>query len=162
MRAIPGVCIYRDCEIGDNVRIHANSVIGSDGFGYAHTKDGKHIKIYHNGKAVLENDVEIGANTTIDRAVFGETRIKQGTKIDNLVQIGHNCNIGEFSIIVSQAGISGSTSTGRNVVLGDNAEVLDIYISAILHKWAHAEQSQKAYQQMESFLDIHFYQLMIG
>lgn len=114
----PGVCIYNDCEIGNNVRIHANSVIGSDGFGYAHTKDGKHIKIYHNGKAVLENDVEIGANTTIDRAVFGQTRIKQGTKIDNLVQIGHNCNIGEYSIIVSQAGISGSTTTGRNVVLG--------------------------------------------
>lgn len=114
----PGVCIYNDCEIGDNVRIHANSVIGSDGFGYAHTKDGKHIKIYHNGKVVLENDVEIGANTTIDRAVFGQTRIKQGTKIDNLVQIGHNCNIGEYSIIVSQAGISGSTTTGRNVVLG--------------------------------------------
>ncbi|WP_429913082.1 UDP-3-O-(3-hydroxymyristoyl)glucosamine N-acyltransferase [Helicobacter turcicus] len=114
----PGVCIYNDCVIGDNVRIHANSVIGSDGFGYAHTKDGRHVKIYHNGKVVLENDVEIGANTTIDRAVFGETRIKQGTKIDNLVQIGHNCNIGEFSIIVSQAGISGSTSTGRNVVLG--------------------------------------------
>lgn len=114
----PGVCIYRDCEIGDNVRIHANSVIGSDGFGYAHTKDGRHIKIYHNGRAVLENDVEIGANTTIDRAVFGETRIKQGTKIDNLVQIGHNCSIGEFSLIVSQTGISGSTSTGRNVVLG--------------------------------------------
>ncbi|MCI5968838.1 UDP-3-O-(3-hydroxymyristoyl)glucosamine N-acyltransferase [Helicobacter sp.] len=114
----PGVCIYNHCELGDNVRIHANSVIGSDGFGYAHTKDGRHIKIYHNGKAVLENDVEIGANTTIDRAVFGETRIKQGTKIDNLVQIAHNCNIGEFSIIVSQAGISGSTSTGRNVVLG--------------------------------------------
>uniref|UniRef100_UPI003A8BB76B UDP-3-O-(3-hydroxymyristoyl)glucosamine N-acyltransferase n=3 Tax=Helicobacteraceae TaxID=72293 RepID=UPI003A8BB76B len=114
----PGVCIYNDCEIGDNVRIHANSVVGSDGFGYAHTKEGKHIKIYHNGKVVLENDVEVGANTTIDRAVFGQTRIKQGTKIDNLVQIGHNCNIGEYSIIVSQAGISGSTTTGRNVVLG--------------------------------------------
>ncbi|WP_297811186.1 UDP-3-O-(3-hydroxymyristoyl)glucosamine N-acyltransferase [uncultured Helicobacter sp.] len=114
----PGVCVYNDCEVGDNVRIHANSVIGSDGFGYAHTKEGKHIKIYHNGKVVLENDVEVGANTTIDRAVFGQTRIQQGTKIDNLVQIGHNCNIGEHSIIVSQAGISGSTTTGRNVVLG--------------------------------------------
>ncbi|TLD89169.1 UDP-3-O-(3-hydroxymyristoyl)glucosamine N-acyltransferase [Helicobacter sp. MIT 05-5294] len=114
----PGVCVYNDSEIGDNVRIHANSVIGSDGFGYAHTADGKHIKIYHNGKVILENDVEIGANTTIDRAVFGQTRIQQGTKIDNLVQIGHNCNIGEYSIIVSQAGISGSTTTGRNVVLG--------------------------------------------
>lgn len=114
----PGVCIYNNCEIGNNVRIHANSVIGSDGFGYAHTKDGRHIKIYHNGKVVLEDDVEIGANTTIDRAVFGQTRIKQGVKIDNLVQIGHNCSIGEFSIIVAQAGISGSTTTGRNVVLG--------------------------------------------
>lgn len=114
----PGVCLYNGTKLGNNVRIHANSVIGSDGFGYAHTKNGQHIKIYHNGIAVLENDVEVGANTTIDRAVFGETRIKQGTKIDNLVQIGHNCNIGEFSIIVSQAGISGSTSTGRNVVLG--------------------------------------------
>lgn len=114
----PNVCIYNDCILGDNVRIHANSVIGSDGFGYAHTKDGRHIKIYHNGIAVLEDDVEIGANTTIDRAVFGQTRIKCGVKIDNLVQIGHNCNIGAFSIIVAQAGISGSTTTGRNVVLG--------------------------------------------
>ncbi len=114
----PNVCIYNDCEIGDNVRIHANSVIGSDGFGYAHTQNGEHIKIYHNGKVVLEEEVEIGSNTSIDRAVFGETRIKRGVKIDNLVQIGHNCCIGEYSIIVSQAGLSGSTTTGRNVVLG--------------------------------------------
>ncbi len=114
----PSVCVYNATQIGNNVIIHANSVIGSDGFGYAHTKDGRHIKIHHNGKTILEDDVEIGANTTIDRAVFGATRIQRGTKIDNLVQIGHNCNIGEYSIIVSQAGISGSTSTGRNVVLG--------------------------------------------
>lgn len=114
----PNVCIYNDCEIGDNVRIHANSVIGSDGFGYAHTQDGEHIKIYHNGKVILEEEVEIGSNTSIDRAVFGETRIKKGVKIDNLVQIGHNCCIGEYSIVVSQAGLSGSTTTGRNVVLG--------------------------------------------
>lgn len=114
----PNVCVYNDCEIGKNVRIHANSVIGSDGFGYAHTALGEHIKIYHNGKVVLEDDVEIGSNTSIDRAVFGETRIKKGVKIDNLVQIGHNCEIGEYSIIVSQCGISGSTTTGRNVVLG--------------------------------------------
>ncbi|WP_104721670.1 UDP-3-O-(3-hydroxymyristoyl)glucosamine N-acyltransferase [Helicobacter mesocricetorum] len=114
----PNVCIYNDCEIGGNVRIHANSVIGSDGFGYAHTQNGEHIKIYHNGKVVLEEEVEIGSNTSIDRAVFGETRIKKGVKIDNLVQIGHNCCIGEYSIIVSQAGLSGSTTTGRNVVLG--------------------------------------------
>ncbi|MDY3113126.1 MAG: UDP-3-O-(3-hydroxymyristoyl)glucosamine N-acyltransferase [Helicobacter sp.] len=114
----PNVCIYNDCIIGDRVRIHANSVIGSDGFGYAHTNAGEHIKIYHNGIAELESDVEVGSNTCIDRAVFGKTIIKKGVKIDNLVQIAHNCNIGEFSIIVSQAGLAGSTSTGRNVVLG--------------------------------------------
>lgn len=114
----PNVCIYNDCSLGDRVRIHANSVIGSDGFGYAHTQKGEHIKIYHNGRVVIENEVEIGSNTSVDRAVFGETRIKKGAKIDNLVQIGHNCLIGEYSIIVSQAGISGSTTTGRNVVLG--------------------------------------------
>ncbi|PZT48431.1 UDP-3-O-(3-hydroxymyristoyl)glucosamine N-acyltransferase [Helicobacter valdiviensis] len=114
----PNVCVYNDTLIGDDVTIHANSVIGSDGFGYAHTQNGEHIKIYHNGRVVLEDCVEIGSNTSIDRAVFGETRIKKGVKIDNLVQIGHNCIIGEHSIIVSQAGISGSTTTGRNVVLG--------------------------------------------
>jgi UDP-3-O-[3-hydroxymyristoyl] glucosamine N-acyltransferase len=114
----PGVTVYRDTIIGNNVKIHAGSVIGSDGFGYAHTKEGKHIKIYHLGRVVIEDDVEIGANTTVDRAVFGETRIKKGTIIDNLVQIGHNCEIGEYSILVSQVGLSGSTKLGRNVVMG--------------------------------------------
>lgn len=117
----PNVVIYRDTLIGDNVSIHAGSVIGCDGFGYAHTKDGKHIKIEHNGRVVIEDDVEIGANNTIDRAVFGETRIKQGAKIDNLVQIGHNCVIGQHSILVSQVGLAGSTTTGRNVVMGGQA-----------------------------------------
>ena len=114
----PNVTIYRDTKIGKNVKIHAGCVIGSDGFGYAHTKDGKHIKIYHLGRVVIEDDVEIGANTTIDRAVFGETRIKKGSIIDNLVQIGHNCEIGEYSILVSQVGLSGSTKLGRNVTMG--------------------------------------------
>jgi len=114
----PNVTIYRDTKIGKNVTIHAGSVIGSDGFGYAHTKDGKHVKIYHLGRVVIEDEVEIGANTTVDRAVFGETRIKKGSKIDNLVQIGHNCEIGEYSILVSQVGLSGSTKLGRNVVMG--------------------------------------------
>jgi len=114
----PNVTIYRDTKIGKNVKIHAGSVIGSDGFGYAHTKDGKHIKIYHLGRVIIEDDVEIGANTTVDRAVFGETRIKKGSKIDNLVQIGHNCEIGEYSILVSQVGLSGSTKLGRNVIMG--------------------------------------------
>lgn len=114
----PNVTLYNDTIIGKNCTIHAGTVVGSDGFGYAHTNQGEHVKIYHNGKVVLEDDVEIGANTAIDRAVFGETRIQQGAKIDNLVQIGHNCEIGSFSILVSQVGISGSSKLGRNVVMG--------------------------------------------
>ncbi|HEX5330445.1 UDP-3-O-(3-hydroxymyristoyl)glucosamine N-acyltransferase [Sulfuricurvum sp.] len=114
----PNVTIYRDCVIGNRVMIHAGSVIGSDGFGYAHTKMGEHIKLYQNGNVILEDDVEIGANTTVDCAVFGSTIIKQGSKIDNLVQIGHNCVIGEHSIMVSQSGLAGSTTLGRNVVMG--------------------------------------------
>ncbi len=117
----PNVTIYNDTSIGKNCAIHAGSVIGSDGFGYAHTSQGEHVKIYHNGAVVLEDDVEIGANSTIDRAVFGLTLIKQGTKIDNLVQIGHNCEVGMHSIIVSQAGLSGSSTLGRNVVMGGQA-----------------------------------------
>jgi UDP-3-O-[3-hydroxymyristoyl] glucosamine N-acyltransferase len=114
----PNVTIYNDTIIGNNVIIHSGTVIGSDGFGYAHTKEGKHIKIHHNGKVVIEDDVEIGSNTSIDRGVFGKTLIKSGTKIDNLIQIGHNCDIGESCIIVSQTGISGSTKLGQNVVMG--------------------------------------------
>ncbi|RAX58009.1 UDP-3-O-(3-hydroxymyristoyl)glucosamine N-acyltransferase [Helicobacter monodelphidis] len=114
----PNVVIYRDSVIGHRVSIHANSVIGSDGFGYAHTAAGEHVKIYHSGIAILEDDVEVGANTAVDRAVFGETRIKRGTKIDNLVQVGHNCVIGEHSLLAGQAGLAGSTTTGRNVVMG--------------------------------------------
>lgn len=114
----PNVTIYKDCVIGKNVKIHAGCVIGSDGFGYAHTKTGEHIKIEHFGNVIIEDDVEIGANTTIDRAVFNSTIIEKGTKIDNLVQIGHNCVIGKHSIIVAQCGISGSTTMGRNVVIG--------------------------------------------
>lgn len=114
----PNVCIYRDCVIGDRVSIHAGTVIGSDGFGYAHTKTGEHVKLYQNGNVVIEDDVEIGANCTVDCAVFGSTLIKKGSKIDNLVQIGHNCVIGEHSILVSQVGLAGSTTLGRNVVMG--------------------------------------------
>jgi UDP-3-O-[3-hydroxymyristoyl] glucosamine N-acyltransferase len=114
----PNVTIYRDCVIGNRVIIHAGAVIGSDGFGYAHTKMGEHIKLYQNGNVIIEDDVEIGANTTVDCAVFGSTIIKQGSKIDNLVQIGHNCVIGEHSIMVSQSGLAGSTTLGRNVVMG--------------------------------------------
>lgn len=114
----PNVCVYRDCTIGRNAIIHAGTVIGSDGFGYAHTKQGEHIKFYQNGNVVIEEEVEIGANTTIDCAVFGSTVIKRGAKIDNLVQIGHNCIVGEYTILVSQSGLAGSTTLGRNVVMG--------------------------------------------
>lgn len=114
----PNVSVYRDCVIGNNVIIHAGTVIGSDGFGYAHTKLGEHIKLYQNGNVVIEDNVEIGANTTIDCAVFGSTVIKQGSKIDNLIQIGHNCIVGEHCIMVSQSGLAGSTTLGRNVVMG--------------------------------------------
>jgi UDP-3-O-[3-hydroxymyristoyl] glucosamine N-acyltransferase len=114
----PNVVLYRDCVIGNRVIIHAGAVIGSDGFGYAHTKMGEHVKLYQNGNVVIEDDVEIGANTTVDCAVFGSTVIKQGSKIDNLVQIGHNCVVGEHSIMVSQSGLAGSTTLGRNVVMG--------------------------------------------
>ncbi len=114
----PNVTLYNDVQIGKRCIIHAGTVVGSDGFGYAHTRTGEHVKIYHNGNVVIEDDVEIGANTTIDRAVFGSTRIKKGAKIDNLIQIGHNCEIGEHSILVSQVGLSGSTVLGRNVTMG--------------------------------------------
>jgi len=114
----PNVCIYRDCILGNNVMIHSGSVVGSDGFGYAHTKMGEHIKLYQNGNVIIEEDVEIGANTTIDCAVFGSTLIKRGSKIDNLIQIGHNCIVGEHCIMVSQSGLAGSTTLGRNVVMG--------------------------------------------
>jgi len=114
----PSVTVYRDCIVGKNCIIHANTVIGSDGFGFAHTKQGEHVKIYQNGIVVIEDNVEIGANTAVDRAVFGSTLIKAGTKIDNLVQIGHNCEIGERVIICGQAGLAGSSVLGRNVVMG--------------------------------------------
>lgn len=114
----PNVVVYRDCTIGSHCIIHSGTVIGSDGFGFAHTKEGKHVKIYQNGNVIIEDDVEIGSNASIDRAVFGTTLIKEGSKIDNLVQIAHNCIIGEYSIITAQVGISGSTVLGRNVVMG--------------------------------------------
>ncbi len=114
----PNVTIYHNCLIGNRVTIHSGAVIGSDGFGFATSKSHEIIKIYQLGRVVIEDDVEIGANSTIDRGAIGDTIIKRGVKIDNLVQIGHNCEIGEGSIIVSQVGLSGSTILGRGVVMG--------------------------------------------
>ncbi len=114
----PSVTVYRDCKIGNDCIIHANTVIGADGFGFATNHLGEHRKIYQNGNAVIEDDVEIGSNVSIDRAVFGTTLIKKGVRIDNLIQIGHNCEIGEYSVMVAQSGLAGSTKLGRNVVMG--------------------------------------------
>jgi len=114
----PSVTIYRDCKVGSDCMIHANTVIGADGFGFATSALGEHRKIYQNGNVVVEDDVEIGSNVSIDRAVFGSTLIKKGVRIDNLVQIGHNCEIGEYSVFVAQSGSAGSTKLGRNVVVG--------------------------------------------
>ena len=119
----PNVVIYRDCKVGSDCIIHANTTIGSDGFGFATNKMGEHKKIYQNGNVVVEDDVEIGSSTTIDRAVFGTTRIKKGVRIDNLVQVGHNCEVGEYSVLVSQSGLAGSSKLGRNVVMGGQSAV---------------------------------------
>lgn len=119
----PNVTIREGVRIGRRVIVHSGTVIGSDGFGYA-TKDGVHHKIPQVGGVVIEDDVEIGANVTIDRAALGMTRIGKGVKIDNLVQIAHNVVIGEGSIIVAQAGIAGSTELGKYVVLGGQVGVV--------------------------------------
>ncbi|MCJ7509008.1 MAG: UDP-3-O-(3-hydroxymyristoyl)glucosamine N-acyltransferase [candidate division Zixibacteria bacterium] len=112
----PRVVLREDTIIGKNVIIHSGTVIGSDGFGYVKDK-GVHHKILQVGKVVIEDEVEIGANVTIDRATLGETRVGKGTKIDNLVQIAHNVVIGENTLIAAQAGISGSTRIGKDVII---------------------------------------------
>jgi len=119
----PNVTLYHGTQIGANCIIHSGTVIGSDGYGFAHTKTGEHIKIYQNGNTILGDDVEIGANCTIDRAVFGTTYVRKGTKIDNLIQIGHNCDIGEHSLMAGQSGMAGSTKTGRNLIVGGQTAV---------------------------------------
>lgn len=112
-----GVSVRENCEIGRNCIIHNNSTIGSDGFGYAKNEDKSWLKIPQTGRVVLEDHVEIGANTAIDCASVGETRIKRGAKIDNLVQIGHSCTIDEDALICSQTGLAGSSHIGKRVIL---------------------------------------------
>ena len=114
----PNVTLYHHTEVGSECIIHSGTVIGCDGYGFAHTKRGEHVKIYQNGNVVVEDDVEIGANCAIDRAVFGTTYIRKGTKLDNLIQIAHNCDVGEHSLCAAQVGLAGSTTLGRNVVMG--------------------------------------------
>ena len=114
----PNVTLYHGTKIGSDCIIHSGTVIGCDGYGFAHTKLGEHVKIYQNGNVVVEDHVEIGANCAIDRAVFGTTYIRRGTKLDNLIQIGHNCDLGEHTLCAAQVGLAGSTTLGRNVVMG--------------------------------------------
>ena len=114
--------VYYDTVIGNNVIIHSGSVIGSDGYGYTQ-QDGKHHKIPQIGNVVIEDDVEIGANVAIDRARLNQTLIRRGTKIDNLVQIAHNVDIGEAALIISQVGISGSVKIGKGAILAGQAGV---------------------------------------
>ncbi|MCA1589441.1 MAG: UDP-3-O-(3-hydroxymyristoyl)glucosamine N-acyltransferase, partial [Acidobacteria bacterium] len=112
-----GVSIRENCEIGANCIIHNNSTIGCDGFGYAKTETKTWLKIPQVGRVVIEDDVEIGANTAIDRASVGETRIKRGAKIDNLVQIGHSCTVDEDALVCAQTGLAGSSTIGKRVIL---------------------------------------------
>jgi UDP-3-O-[3-hydroxymyristoyl] glucosamine N-acyltransferase len=120
----PGVKIHHHCVIGKSVCIHAGCVIGGDGFGYAPQTDGTFKKIPQIGNVVIENNVEIGANTTIDRSTIGSTTIKCGAKLDNLIQVAHNVEIGMNTVIAAQSGISGSTKIGKNVMIGGQAGVV--------------------------------------
>ncbi len=117
----PGVKIYHDCKVGNNVIIHAGAVIGGDGFGFAPQSDGTLKKVPQIGNVVIEDNVEIGANTTIDRATMGSTLIKAGAKLDNLIQIAHNVEVGKCTVIAAQAGVSGSTKIGNSVLIGGQA-----------------------------------------
>lgn len=119
----PGVCLYNDTVVGNKCILHANVVVGSDGFGFAPTEDGTYQKIPQTGNVIIEDDVEIGANSTIDRATFGSTIVRKGVKIDNLVQVAHNVEIGENSVIASQTGIAGSSKIGKKVMFGGQVGV---------------------------------------
>ena len=119
------VSLRENVRIGSRVIIHNNSVIGADGFGYLREKDRSPVKVPQVGTVVIEDDVEIGANSAIDRATLGETVIKKGTKIDNLVQVGHNVEIGPDAVLAGQVGISGSVKIGKNVVTGGQVAVAD-------------------------------------
>jgi UDP-3-O-[3-hydroxymyristoyl] glucosamine N-acyltransferase len=119
----PGVKIYQKCVIGDRSIIHANAVIGSDGFGFTKNTDGSYTKVPQIGNVIIEEDCEIGANTTIDSATLGSTIIRKGVKMDNLIQIAHNVEIGEHTAIAAQVGISGSTKIGKRCSIGGKAGI---------------------------------------
>ena len=117
----PGVIIYADCILGNNITIHSGAIIGSDGFGFAPKADGSFQKVPQLGNVIIEDHVEIGSNTTIDRATIGSTIIRKGVKLDNLIQIAHNVEVGEHTVIAAQTGLSGSTKVGKGVMMGGQA-----------------------------------------
>ena len=119
-----GVRIFNDCIVGNNCTFQANSIIGSDGFGFAPNSDGEYHKVPQIGNVVIEDNVEIGANTTIDRATLGSTVIQNGVKLDNLIQIAHNVEIGENTVIAAQTGIAGSTKIGKNCMIGGQVGIV--------------------------------------
>ena len=118
-----GAKVYNDCEIGSHCTIHSNVVIGSDGFGFAPQKDGSYKSIPQLGNVVIENHVVVGANTVIDCATMGSTRIKEGVKLDNLIQVAHNVEIGEHTVVAAQAGFSGSSKVGKFCQIGGQAGI---------------------------------------
>ncbi len=120
----PGVKVYFDCKIGNNVIIHSGTIIGSDGFGFAPAGDGTYTKISQIGNVIIEDDVEIGANTTVDRATIGSTIIRKGVKLDNLIQVAHNVEIMENTVVAAQTGISGSTKIGENCIIGGQVGIV--------------------------------------
>lgn len=119
----PGVTIYHECIIGNNCTIHAGTVIGSDGFGFAPMSEGEYKKIPQIGNVLIEDNVEIGANVTIDRSTMGSTILRKGVKLDNLIQIAHNVEIGENTVIAAQTGIAGSTKVGKNCMFGGQVAI---------------------------------------
>ena len=119
----PGVIIYSDCVLGSHITLHSGAIIGSDGFGFAPTADGSYQKVPQLGNVVIEDHVEVGSNTTIDRATIGSTIIRKGVKLDNLVQVAHNVEIGENTVIAAQTGISGSTKLGKGIMMGGQVGV---------------------------------------
>lgn len=114
----PGVKVYHNCVIGNNCVIHAGTVIGADGFGFAPVTDGSYDKIPQIGNVVIEDNVEIGVNSAIDRATMGSTIVRRGVKLDNLIQVAHNCEIGENTVMAAQVGVAGSTKIGRHCMVG--------------------------------------------
>lgn len=119
-----GVKIYADCVLHNNVIIHASTVIGSDGFGFAPQRDGSYSKVSQIGNVIIEDDVEIGSNASIDRATMGSTIIRKGVKLDNLIQLAHNVEIGQNTVIASQTGISGSTKIGESCIIGGQVGIV--------------------------------------